>query len=1267
MLPLLGAALLCATWCCAQTAATGAIAGKLTDLRSKPLGSVTVILRNTLTGMETRTSTAKNGAYQFAGLAPGEYTLEAKSALGQGHLDDIEITAGFEAHMQAAVALEPLPAAQPPALVAAAAAMPATSSPANAPAPAPEPKPAPAAAFAAIQPTPRITPSQTQIPVESTFAREQAQTLPTAPRALPKMPPPTRTAKAMPSSPQILPKIAAIPEDSLHATARPANAESASETVAAVVRTRAFFAQLAAMQEALTAAAAAAPPSLDATPIISTSATLTGEEMRSLPVANRNWQEFTLNSPPAGNQISGASGSEFGEEMRTSNAMTVDGANTKLAFGGRGASSAAATQIGPAAGESAVQSVEVSSGSPLSGERTRVETRRGGAGLDGYGLHGALSLFERQNFFGAQNPYTYWIKQTAPATLTTVPVFTEFPYTPSNHSTTWSASLGGPLRRYHLAWFGSVDGNERDDPGVSTVRHPINFFAQPTNDEMQVLSARLGLGSANPVAEGLAAYSTMLSSLTELLGPAPRSSSQFTGFGRIDWSAFEHHRFTLEGSGSRRNAPGGGLSSASETYGNHSFGGLRSSSTWMLGRWEAFLTPNLLAVTQGSMGRQTTSLPAETPSAFEQAFNINNWGQLPQMVVDSRYGFTIGNPSRFGAGSYPDEHLYEAQEGLHWIHGKLLLNAGADLSHNTDTISLLRNHTGTYHYSRIENFISDALVFEKYGITDALDPLHQHNCDPEGKAWRDSAGQLHGLGYLPCYSSYTQTLGPTNWNLSTNDWAAFLTAQWRPAHALVLSASMRWAREQLPPPIPAVNNPDLPLTEKLPSFGNQWAPRVSLAWGIRESRWPVLQLGYGMYYGRTTNSAIETALTQTGSPNGDLNFYFRPTDNLQGESGGAPPFPYVLAGEPSTFVTPGAVAFAPNFRNPEIHQALAGIEERLPGRFRLNVDAEASLARRLPVTFDTNIDPAANPKTITYAVVDPIGAGPIKTQQITVPFYANWPTLSGNGRLNASYQQVVERMSRANSTYEALAVRLTRMARNGLTFRLSYIYSHATDWNPNESGQVNGISILDPADFAQEYGTGNLDMRHSVSGTVLWEAPWKLTGAAGWLANGWSLAALGHYHSGLPYTMRTAGSIPEEFLTSGAAIVGLGSSMNGYGGDNRVYGVGRNTYRYPATWKADVRLARRFKLSHGAMLELMAESFNLFNHQNVTQIETTGYYIEPGSASGALPTLNFMTGLTTDTVEFGQPLNINATDYYRPRQFDFGLRLRFKIDPKEEQ
>jgi hypothetical protein len=75
-------------------------------------------------------------------------------------------------------------------------------------------------------------------------------------------------------------------------------------------------------------------------------------------------------------------------------------------------------------------------------------------------------------------------------------------------------------------------------------------------------------------------------------------------------------------------------------------------------------------------------------------------------------------------------------------------------------------------------------------------------------------------------------------------------------------------------------------------------------------------------------------------------------------------------------------------------------------------------------------------------------------------------------------------------------------------------------------------------------------------------------------------------------------------------------------------------------------------------LELLAESFNLFNHQNVTELETTGYYFESGN-TGSLPTLNFLTGAKANTTAFGQPLNVNATNFYRERQIQLGVRMRF--------
>jgi hypothetical protein len=1069
--------------------------------------------------------------------------------------------------------------------------------------------------------------------------------------------------------------------------------------------------------------------------------TVTATQLQALPASGRRWQEFLLDTPAASTSADSSQASF--RASQESAEITIDGVSTRQAFG-VAAGSAAGSQASDPSGqggdrqssmsqtwnggrglgvsEAAIREVTTAAGNVeaeglrSAGGRTSIRTESGGDTLHGQGF-----FFDRQNTWGARNPYTQWVTETsefaplAPYNTTQFPVFDNFryssdlpgspeSYTPPDHEIVWGVGVGSHIRRDKLFWFAALDSDHRNDPAVSMVKHPYlepscetppcsptGFFAAPSDAQMRLLSAQLDLSSANPVAEGLTAYSQMLGQLASLLGPAPRTAAQWTGFGRIDWQAAEHHRFTFEGVAADRNAPGGGLTRVSEDYGSHSFGSSQASQEWLLARWEAYLTPNMLSVTQGSAGRTILTARPGTPSAFEQTFLTgNSWGQLPQIVVDNRYGFTIGNPSRFGQGSYPDERLYHAQEMLDWVHNKLLVKAGFELDHNADATSLLRNQTGTYSYSKVQNFISDALVFESYGIApngwktvSGGQTFVEHNCNPPN----------NGLGALPCYSHYSQTIGPTDWHLSTNDWAGYVTAQWQLNKIAVFSAGLRWEREQLPPPIVLVNNPELSLTEKLPSLGNNWGPRISLAIGKAQGRWPVLRLGYGMYYGRVANATIETALTQTGSLKGDLNIFIRPTDGYTSIDGtsGAPFFPNVLTSDPASVVKPGAVEFAPNFRNPEVHQAVAAIEQPLPGRIELTAGAMLSLGRRLPVNIDTNLTPPTSSQTITYTVCDEVptgtndthcgqvGLGPITAATITVPFYASWPSeacpmppippnTACGGWNNASYQEIDQITSMANSTYEAAMVKITRYGQRGLSLHAHYTYAHAMDWNPNESP-------MDPANFSEEYGTSNQDVRHSGAAMVIYEAPWKLHGLAGRFGNGWMLSGIGQFHSGLPYTMRVTGSLPEETPTQGPGnlIVGLRPGMNGSGGDNRVYGfgnhgqiynIGRNTFRYPDTWKADLRLGKKFDLGETRQLEVMAESFNLFNHQNVTEIETTGYTIESGSSTSP-PTLNFLTGLKTNPKTglpipgFGQPLNINGSDFYRERQIQLGLRLRF--------
>ncbi len=191
------------------------------------------------------------------------------------------------------------------------------------------------------------------------------------------------------------------------------------------------------------------------------------------------------------------------------------------------------------------------------------------------------------------------------------------------------------------------------------VKHPENFFAQPSNDQMQVLSARLGLERA-PIrwrqeSGRLLQSATNAGRVVGAIGA--RRPRQWTALAAWIGPRAERHRFTLGGTDAHSELAGRRNHAGIGDVRNEQFRIQPGERSAAAGRWEAFLTPNLLAVTEGSLGRTIQTAHAEPPSAFEQPFlAVNAWGQLPQMVVDSRYGFSIGNPSRFGIGSYPDEH-----------------------------------------------------------------------------------------------------------------------------------------------------------------------------------------------------------------------------------------------------------------------------------------------------------------------------------------------------------------------------------------------------------------------------------------------------------------------------------------------------------------------------------------------------------------------------------------------------------------------------------
>jgi hypothetical protein len=107
-----------------------------------------------------------------------------------------------------------------------------------------------------------------------------------------------------------------------------------------------------------------------------------------------------------------------------------------------------------------------------------------------------------------------------------------------------------------------------------------------------------------------------------------------------------------------------------------------------------------------------------------------------------------------------------------------------------------------------------------------------------------------------------------------------------------------------------------------------------------------------------------------------------------------------------------------------------------------------------------------------------------------------------------------------------------------------------------------------------------------------------------------------------------------------------------------INGVRARRFSLQRFWRPDAQGVLQW-CRHLRLILTVVESFNLFNHQNMTELEATGYSLEPGSLSGTIPTLNFLTGLKAKPTALGRPLNINATNFYRERQMQIGLRMRF--------
>lgn len=1003
------------------------------------------------------------------------------------------------------------------------------------------------------------------------------------------------------------------------------------------------------------------------------------------------------------------------------NSIAVDGTDGKLAFRARerGTAGNGFATAQSAVGEFQVTPTAVSAenGRAAGGVLTAV-TRSGSNHMHGQGV-----FYDRGAIGQALNAYTKVMQPEPAGTMSTSgqPVFllngqpisyVAVPYHAPDRRQQWEVSAGGPIRRDRLFWFFAWEQHDRNDPAVARANEPEVFFAPPSQATLATLEARLarsanatpllkncpgaGLAASGSTAQAACAWSTVVGQLNGMLGDVPRSTRQTNVFPKISWRINPGNNLVFQYNSMRRTAPHGAFTGASETEGIGSFGDSSTSDDVAVVRWEYFATPKLLSSARLQVSRDVLAQRPATPTAFEQMFAGNAWGLPPQISIDRSAGFSFGTPSTVNKREYPAETRQQLMDAITWIHQRHALRFGYDYNHVIDVLDGLSGENGHYTYGSLLDFLSDLLA--------------PNSCD----------GTTTGTGPYPCYMRYRQSVGATHWSFGTEDYATYIADQWKPGRGLSFTMGVRYEYQRLPNPNAALVNADIPQTAALPHDRTGFGPRAGFAWDILGAGRTVLRGGYGLYIGRVPNATVFSALTATGSARSPRTYSWRPMDV------GAPPFPYVFASDETPYVDPRApnqsstapdvVYFDPRFRHPQIHQLELSLEQSLGPRTLLTFTGMATDGRDLTQFVDTNIDRTAV-ATIFYSIQAPGNMGylgPLAKAATPVSGYTNVvyaPQRFYYQRLQPSYGAITDILGESNSSYRGAMLRVVHRLSRSLTLNVGYTWAHAMDDNQSEATFANRNDVYDPADLRLDHGTSNYDVRQRIAGGLVLRTPWRFHGGKETLLGGYSLAAAGEWHMGLPYSMRTLGSLPtpscsyQNWLNAGGAtghganclqavhepddtftattagqhvpIPALGATLNGSGGEDLLLPIGRNTFRYPAAANLDLRFTKKFRLSDRFSFSLLGEAFNAFNHRNVTSIQTIGYRLGNDTTHPNMATLSWQSGMkpgtkttlvngstqtqyTFDpTAAFGGVTNANSNALIRERQLQIGAKLTF--------
>ena len=227
-------------------------------------------------------------------------------------------------------------------------------------------------------------------------------------------------------------------------------------------------------------------------------------------------------------------------------------------------------------------------------------------------------------------------------------------------------------------------------------------------------------------------------------------------------------------------------------------------------------------------------------------------------------------------------------------------------------------------------------------------------------------------------------------------------------------------------------------------------------------------------------------------------------------------------------------------------------------------------------------------------------------------------------RLYPQFGQINNTLSAFSANYNAMQVVVNRRYAKGFSVLGSYTWSKALGVNVSSGEGSNGPR--NPYNYRDDYGPLSLDRTHNFIVSALWDVPLGGASAPKWqqyIIGGWQLSGIANMVSGAPLTVRagrdnslrgiggdTADVAGDWRLDDGrssqekmSAWFNTAAFVQNATGTFGATGIG--FMRGPGTWNSDLAVQRQFRFTERQRLEFRGSFYNLFNHANLNNPDTT--------------------------------------------------------------